>query len=170
MCCSYRPSGRCPLCRVVARILQWGAASEVKVRPGGRGRGVGPEVGRHSGPKGAGTMRRVPLAIVAAVLLCAAVAPAARASDQWCEDDPLIVVVTPGGAVVPLYVTKMALGLEHLVAVQTAAVNYSVKPVGGGTATMVQVTVSIPDDLFGSDYPTRAVMSTGPLMTGVILA
>jgi hypothetical protein len=115
-------------------------------------------------------MRRWLLAIVAAVSLCAAVAPAARASDQWCEDDPLIVVVTPGGAAVPLYVTKMALGLEHLVAVQTAAVNYSVKPIGGGTATMVQVTVSIPDDLFGSDYPTRAVLSTGPLMTGVVLA
>ena len=40
--------------------------------------------------------------------------------------------------------------------------NYSVKPVGGGTATMVQVTVAIGNDLFGSNYPTRAVMSTGP--------
>jgi hypothetical protein len=115
-------------------------------------------------------MRRLLLAIVAAFVLCAAVAPATSASDQWCEDDPLIVVVTPGGGVVPLYVTKMALGLEHLVAVQTAAVNYSVKSVGGGTATMVQVTVLIRNDIFGSDYPTRAVMSTGPLMTGVVLA
>jgi hypothetical protein len=115
-------------------------------------------------------MRRLLLAIVAAFVLCAAVAPATSASDQWCEVDPLIVVVTPGGGVVPLYVTKMALGLEHLVTIQAAPVSYAVKPVGGGTATMVQVTVAIPNDLFGSNYPTRAVMSTGPLMTGVVLA
>lgn len=113
--------------------------------------------------------RRVGLAVV--VLLAALAAPLlltreAAAGEQWCEDDPLVLITTPGGAQVPLYVTNAGLGLEHLVAVQTAAITYSA--VAAGTGTTVLMKVTIPDDQFAAHFQTRSSVSTGPLATGMV--
>jgi hypothetical protein len=112
------------------------------------------------------------LALVLAVagLLALVPAPPARASDQWCEDDPLVVITTPGGAAVPLYVTKRGLGLEHLAAVQLGRVSYTALAAAGGGATLVQLAVTIPDDAFGVHFATQAVVSTGPLGAGTVYA
>jgi hypothetical protein len=103
------------------------------------------------------------------VLLClTAVDSPAHAGDQWCEDDPLVLITTPGGSVVPVFVTNAGLGVEHLVAVQLAHVSYTVQPTEG--STLVRMVVVIPDDVLGSSFATRTTASTGPFASGAILA
>jgi hypothetical protein len=92
----------------------------------------------------------------------------AHAGDQWCESDPLIVVRTPGGALVPLYVTSEALGLENLPYVLLASITYVASPAGPGTH--VQMEVMVPGSLLAPPFETRATVSTGLLKTGAILA
>lgn len=108
--------------------------------------------------------------ILAAIVLLATGVPAADASAQWCEEDPLVVIQTPGGSLVPLYVTNGALGAEHLPAVLAAGIGYTVKSVESGGATLVKVQVQVPDDLYGYQFETRSTVSTGPLKTGAIYA
>ncbi|HEX2033572.1 MAG TPA: hypothetical protein VHS99_05255 [Chloroflexota bacterium] len=95
--------------------------------------------------------------------------PVAGAGAEWCECDPLVVVATPGGALVPVFVTNAGLGLLHLAAVQLAQLTYTVTPVPNGQQTQVNLRVLIPNDLFG-EFPTRSTASSGPLRTGTIYA
>jgi hypothetical protein len=97
-------------------------------------------------------------------------ASAAHAGDEWCEYDPLVVVQTPGGSLVPVYVTTGALGLAHLAAVQLARIELDVAPVGGGTSTKVRISVTVPPDMLDSHFQTRTTASSGPLKTGVVFA
>lgn len=115
-------------------------------------------------------MRRLFLTLMTLVMLLTAFTPVARAGEEWCDTDPLVVIETPGGALVPVYVTNGALGLEHLAAAQTATITTSVKSVENGRATQVKVEVLVPDDLFGSHFATRSVVSSGPLGTGTVFA
>jgi len=92
----------------------------------------------------------------------------ALASDQWCDDDPPVVLHTPGGALVTVYVTDSVLGLSHLPAVQLARITADVSPAGGGTRVHVQVLV--PGDAFDPFFATRSTVSTGPFATGTIYA
>lgn len=108
----------------------------------------------------------IPLAF--ALLFAGAAAPAAAA--EWCDTDPLVLIATPGGALVPVYVTTGALGVEHLPAVLAASIAYTAQPVASGTATLVHLEVVVPDDAFDAHFPTRTVASTGPLATGTIYA
>jgi hypothetical protein len=107
---------------------------------------------------------------IALLLLLAAPGPVAQASNQWCEYDPLIVVVTPQGALVPVFVTNGARGLENSLAAQLASIRHEARPTGDGRATLVQVEVVVPEGLLGKDFETRSTISTGPLKTGAILA
>ena len=95
---------------------------------------------------------------------------AASAAEQWCETDPLVVIATPGGKLVPLYVTTGAEGLLHLTQAQLARIEYSASPSESGRATRVSMTVSVPMGVDGARFATRSVVSTGPLKSGVILA
>jgi hypothetical protein len=113
-------------------------------------------------------MSRLLRSLVVALILWVGLVPGARASEQWCEDDPPVVIVTPGGAAVPLYVTNAGLGLQHLVAVQTAKIEYTVTP--ATDATIVHMRVTIPRDRFDDHFRTRTTTSTGPHRAGVILA
>lgn len=113
-------------------------------------------------------MRRVLAAGVVAMVLLSAIAPSASAIAVWCDQDPLVLVETPHGVLVPVYVTSGALGIEHLPAVLLAAISYSVKPTDSGRATLVQMDVVVPDDAFGSHFQTRVTASTGPMATGTI--
>src|SRR5688572_14713720 len=91
------------------------------------------------------------------------------AAEQWCETDPLVVIATPSGNLVPVYVTTGAEGLR-LAQAQLAAIEYTVSPAESGRATRVSMTVTVPVALDGVRFATRSVVSTGPLKTGTILA
>ena len=108
--------------------------------------------------------------LCAALLIWAGPASTAAAMESWCEDDPPVLISTPGGALVVVYVTTGAMGVEHLLAVQLATIRHSVKSVKGARATHVEMTVEVPNDLFGSGFPTRTTVSSGPFKTGTIYA
>jgi hypothetical protein len=105
--------------------------------------------------------------LLAAVAAVAAVGPAPRASamESWCDEDPPVVITTPGGRAVVVYVTNGALGLQHLPAVQLASIRHTVQPADGGRATLVKMEVVVPDDAFGTGFPTRTTASSGPFKT-----
>ncbi len=113
-------------------------------------------------------MRRFLLAVIMVVALLSTLAPGTSAGAKWCEEDPLVLIETPGGSTVPVYVTIGALGTEHLVAVLLATISYTAKPTDGGRGTQVHLDVVVPDDAFGSHFETRAAASTGPMVTGTI--
>ena len=113
-------------------------------------------------------MKSILLALLTAVLLLVAAAPEVAALEEWCEDDPLVLITTPGGNVAPVYVTNGALGTEHLPAVQLATISHTVHSVDGGRATLVRMTVVVPNDAFGSHFPTRTTASSGPMKSGTI--
>lgn len=107
------------------------------------------------------------------LLFAAALGPAgtARAGAEWCDTDPLLLIRTPAGRFVPVYVRVGAQGSEHLPAALAAslfATTDTAQTTAGGRATRVTVTVTIPDDAFGSDFPTRAMISTEPLGIGTV--
>lgn len=82
------------------------------------------------------------------------------AGEQWCEYDPILVITTPKGNRVPVFYLTGAQGLQHSAATQLAAVSYTARPSSQGT--WVDVTVTVPDDVFATSYPTRVTVSSGP--------
>jgi hypothetical protein len=85
--------------------------------------------------------------------------PQVGAMEEWCEDDPPVVLTTPAGNQVLVYVTSGALGIQHLPSVQVAQIVTGVQPANGGAATQVTTRVTVLNDVFGSDYPTRTTVS-----------
>ena len=96
--------------------------------------------------------------------------PAAVASSQWCSADPILVITTPSGSFVPVFVTTAGDGVEHLATVTVAQLRYTASPTANGSRTLVTVTVFVPNDLFGSPFATMSTVSSGPLATGTIYA
>jgi hypothetical protein len=119
--------------------------------------------------KRAGMMRFL-LVIMAALALLVGLVPGASAGDEWCEVDPVVVITTPGGSVVPVFVNIRAQGLEHLAALELSQISYTTQSTDGGTATEVQMTVLVPGDQFSDRYPVQVVVTTGPARTGTTLA
>ncbi len=119
-------------------------------------------------------MMRVLLSALAAVLLVMNVpTTSALAGAEWCDTDPLVLIRTPDGHIVPVFLLVGARGLVHLPAAQAAsllATSHTVESVHGGRATRVTVTVQVPDDLFERNFPTRAAISSGPLGSGKVHA
>lgn len=107
--------------------------------------------------------------ILAFALIVSTVVPAS-ASSQWCEVDPLAVIITPHGALVPVYTNNAADGLLHLTSLTLGQVSYTVSPSDNGTKTLVNMSILIPNDLFGSNYPVATTVSSGPLAIGTIYA
>jgi hypothetical protein len=112
-------------------------------------------------------MARILVATAVACCLLLSARPAGAAA-EWCEYDPVIVIVTPAGVLVPIFVTNGALGIEHALAAQLAEMHYTTQPERSGTATRVNLQVLIRGDLFAAKFPTRSTASTGPLATGSI--
>src|SRR5829696_8325820 len=82
------------------------------------------ERGADMAPAG-GLMRMVPVlqrtraltvALAAAVALLWPGAPVAHAWDEWCDTDPLLVVITPRGATVPVFYLTGVYGERNVVA------------------------------------------------------
>lgn len=113
-------------------------------------------------------MRSFLLSILTAVLGLAALAPEAGASDVWCDTDPILIVTTPQGSQVPIYVNTGAQGAQHLPAAQLAKMGYTASSAQSGKGTAVTVSVTVADDAFATSFPTRAGVSTGPFLTGQV--
>src|ERR671927_429251 len=105
-------------------------------------------------------MRHWLASLALATVLSLLLAPGAAAGEQWCEEDPPVVITTPRGAQVVVYVTNGAQGAEHLVAVQLTSIDYTATAIDGGRATLVRMAVTIPPDPFASAFATRSTVST----------
>ena len=114
-------------------------------------------------------MARALVALGIALLLLAGASTESRASEEWCEYDPVVLVTTSGGKVVPVYLLVGAAGVEHLPLVIAAQHSHIVEAGGGGQATQVRLQVLVPNRLDGGVFATRVTASTGPLGTGTIL-
>ncbi len=104
--------------------------------------------------------------LVASALVVAGAVPAS-ASLVWCEEDPLVTIVTPSGRTAEVYVTTLARG-DHLNVLQREQISYAVVEEDPDGAT-VTLTVSLPD-VDGRPFQTMAIVSTGAGGTGDILA
>jgi hypothetical protein len=111
-----------------------------------------------------------PLSLVVLVLVFVAQAPPAGASNTWSDTDPVVVIATPGGHLWPVYVDNGTDGVQHLPAAQVAKMTYSVKSVASGRETMVTLTSTVPCDVLGTGWGTRAIPSSGAFATGTIYA
>ena len=116
-------------------------------------------------------IRRFAVAGILAAVATTATAPAAMAgSSEWCDLDPVVVIKTPKGNLVPVFNTMGVQGLSHQAAMLAAKVSYTVQPADGGRKTLVKLDVTIPEGmLWGWNFPTRTVISTGPLGTLKVL-
>jgi hypothetical protein len=100
------------------------------------------------------------------------VAPGAtvvQAWDEWCDTDPLLLVITPQGNIVPLfYMTGVQAPLQvGLALLGLLSMSYTAVPAQGG-GTQVAVNVTVPNGLLGTRYPARLKVSTGALGTGTV--
>jgi hypothetical protein len=90
-------------------------------------------------------------------------APAAAWS-EWCDTDPVLLVRTPGGQLVPIFFLTGVYGERYAVSglLANLSADYTAEPVAEGTAVEVRVTVPAGGRLFGSRIPTRLLVTQGP--------
>ena len=100
---------------------------------------------------------------LAAAALTTVAAPAAFAGDAWCDIDPVQLVITSGGKLVPIFVTNGAPSLLYVTQLLLAKMQTTVQSVDGGTASLVTVKVTVPNGLLGKTFATRTKISSGPL-------
>ena len=115
------------------------------------------------------------LVLVACLLLSLIVAAATTAApvaagEEWCDVDPVVLIVTPHGALVPVFANTGAAGLLNTPAallslLQTRA---TVRPGADGHSTLVDLAITVPNLplLSWGSFPTRTTISSGPLGTG----
>ena len=104
------------------------------------------------------------LATSGAAVATVATAPAAfAASEGWCDVDPIQLVITSGGKIVPIFVTNGAPSLLYVAQLLLARITHTTASADGGTSTLVTVKVTVPNGLLGRTFPTRTVVSSGPL-------
>lgn len=106
------------------------------------------------------------------MLLMTSPAAPALASDGWCDTDPILVVKTPAGNLVPVYVNVGAQNLLNTpdTLLGALAVSYTAVATSGGSATKVTVSVTVPSSLLDQSFATRNIISTGPFGTGEVYA
>jgi len=92
----------------------------------------------------------------------------ALAWSEWCDSDPLLLIRTPSGRIVPVFYLTGVYGERYLVAglLGNLSATYSVDAVetAAGPATAVELQVTVPDGLLfgGRSFPTRVLVSQGP--------
>src|SRR5687768_14129920 len=110
------------------------------------------------------TALRTTFATAAATTATALTAPAAfAASEGWCDVDPVQLVITSGGKIVPIFVTNGAPSLLYAAQLLLAKMQTTVQSVDGGKASLVTVKVTVPNGLLGKTFATRTKVSSGPL-------
>jgi hypothetical protein len=92
----------------------------------------------------------------------------AEANDEWCDTDPIRLIITPEGSVVAVYYLTGVKGTLGLVGslLSHLAVQHTAVPDNGGT--MVTLSVTVPDGLLSDSYQTRLTCSSGALGTGTV--
>lgn len=94
----------------------------------------------------------------------------AAAGETWCDIDPPVAIVTPGGNLAVVYVVTSGppLLLANLLA---PAITYEVRPSESGDATRVAMDVTVKDPLgvYGHQ-DVRSEVWTGPARTGRLLS
>ncbi len=98
--------------------------------------------------------------------------PAALASETWCDTDPILLIQTPAGRLVPVFVT---VGAQSVVftpntLLGSLLVSYTAAPARGGTATKLTVVVNVPPSQLQPSFATRATISAGALGSGTVYA
>src|SRR5215216_4080494 len=115
-------------------------------------------------------MKRFFWSILMALLCLGTLVPAVGAEEeQWCWTDPAIVVRTPSGNTVVVYLTLGALGTQHADALRAATESYTVQAVSNAPATDVEVQVRVPDDAYAAGFSTVNIVSTQPNGGGTVL-
>jgi hypothetical protein len=111
----------------------------------------------------------LPLVVLLATLLPT---PWAFASDGWCDTDPVLVVRTPAGYLVPVYVNVGAQSLLLTPNTLSASIlpAYTADPSPNNTATTVTVTVKVPQSLLASSFAIRSIVSSGAFGSGWVYA
>lgn len=109
--------------------------------------------------------------LLAITLAAATEAPVALASDGWCDTDPLLVIHTPAGRLVPVYVMVGAQSLLFTpdTLLGSLVLSYKAVPTSNGAATQVTMAVNVPQLLFQS-FATRNTVSAGPYGSGTVYA
>jgi hypothetical protein len=118
-------------------------------------------------------MRSLLLSLPLLVLLGMTSPPAvALASDGWCDTDPILVIRTPAGRLIPVFVNVGARNLLFTPNTLLGAVapSYSATPTRDPLATSVTVKVTVPTLLFEASFATRSTISTGAFGTGTVYA
>lgn len=112
-------------------------------------------------------MRKLLLAAgVATIGMLTAVMPAA-AWWNWCEEDPMVVITTPGHATATVYVTIQAVGISDPSLLQSAAVTYTAHATQNPAApTAVHLRVSLPE--LATSYRSRVIVSSQPMGGGTV--
>lgn len=112
-------------------------------------------------------MRRALLAAGAAVcLFCLFIAPTSAAA-EWCETDPLVILTTPQGNRVPVYVTEYAHGAQYQPNLDGLTITSTATSTRTG-GTQFDVYVTVPEAPVTGHFATRAVASTAPNGAGAI--
>jgi hypothetical protein len=89
-------------------------------------------------------------------------APAAWAGDEWCDTDPLLLVRTPAGQLVPLYYLTGVQAPAYVGNGLLAALSASSTATPAPSGTRVVVSVTVPPGPDGAGFPTRLTVSAGP--------
>lgn len=113
-------------------------------------------------------MKRVVLAALMAVGVIVCSPSTAGAWATYCDWDPVVVVVTPGGQIVPVYDsvwTSSPLDVGLPVESYSATRVY----VGGRAETAVDMAISVPTGLL-LQFQTQDEVTTGLLGSGAVLA
>jgi len=99
-------------------------------------------------------------------------APVAFASDGWCDTDPILVIRTPAGHLVPVYVTvgAQSLLLAPNTLLGSLVLGYTAVPTNDKKATQVTVVVNVPPSLLAYSFATRSMVSSGAFGTGTLYA
>ncbi|HEV7214298.1 MAG TPA: hypothetical protein VGP33_04170 [Chloroflexota bacterium] len=120
--------------------------------------------------------RRAILRAVTVALPLAALANPVLAGEEWCEDDPAMLLTTPHGNILLVYITQSGQGgLQHLADLELATLSYAASSSNlhdgsGGLETTFHVHVTIPSDLIDGGFATKVTVSSGPFASGAVYA
>ncbi|MGH2354216.1 MAG: hypothetical protein ACRDJN_21635 [Chloroflexota bacterium] len=110
-------------------------------------------------------MKRVVLLLATSLAVLLTPATPGFAEETWCEVDPPVVIETPAGNQVTVYVLNAG-PVEHAVQLITPTITYTTKPVQDGTATAVTMRVRIAD-VDGHGHHVRSRVWSGPAPQGL---
>jgi hypothetical protein len=92
----------------------------------------------------------------------------AEANDEWCDTDPIRLILTPGGTPVAVFYVTGVKGLLGIVGslLSHLTVEHTAVPDNGGTKVTLSVTV--PNGLLGATYDTRLKCTSDLLGSGTV--